>query len=678
MHDQRYSTSSGLAYQMGVRFALFTIILNVILSAAYYAVSYHLQEKELRKHILAIAGAAAAGFTPDESDSHDLIISEKDETSDTYGHLKKKLQRIKASLPDIQYIYTLRKLSGGKLEFVIDAETDPQEVSHAGDIYDDASKWLRFNFSKFDKPAIEPEISTDKWGASLSGFAPLIKSDGTWDTVVGVDVSAEEIYATKKSFLLLNLYVFACTIPLAILVGMMIGRSLARPVATLTQAAKRVADGDFSHKVATSGSKEIRMLAQSFNEMTSRLQTSLDNVKNEMNERKTIQEALISERRLFVTGLAIIVKIRNAAGWPVEHISQNISFHFGYQPESFMFGKLDYTGIVHPEDLDMVDSMLRSFIASRSRENIEFEHRIIDASGLTRWVYVFLMASKDAADTINGLHGYVIDITSRKQIERELSQQCENLQQMIEERTAELTDTIGMLKRATNSDRMDELSEERLALAAKNHLAAPIHNLEAASKNLLGTVLTDEQKRYSADISKSVIDISRWLSSVIVNAQEIDEAYFLQSPPMAQSTETLALVPDGDEDGNVSESSFHHLKLLIASNDRLTGAIFHKCMLKICSETALVDTKEALFDKLAEYHDALFFDLSDPVCELEEIVAYTRTQEKLFEKCIMIAGVCDATDTGISDRVYSIGIDEIVTGPFTTKSIRRIVKRMAE
>ncbi|MEE9277949.1 MAG: HAMP domain-containing sensor histidine kinase [Dehalococcoidia bacterium] len=58
----------------------------------------------------------------------------------------------------------------------------------------------------------------------------------------------------------------------AVIVGLFLARSIYRPLQATTAAARSVARGRFDHKVAVSGTREARELAESFNQMTDEVQ----------------------------------------------------------------------------------------------------------------------------------------------------------------------------------------------------------------------------------------------------------------------------------------------------------------------------------------------------------------------------------------------------------------------
>ena len=79
----------------------------------------------------------------------------------------------------------------------------------------------------------------------------------------------------------------------SIILGLIIARSISKPVANLAQTTQSIAQGDFSVRVDVATADEIGQLAASFNKMTEDLQettTSIGNLNREIAERKKAEE----------------------------------------------------------------------------------------------------------------------------------------------------------------------------------------------------------------------------------------------------------------------------------------------------------------------------------------------------------------------------------------------------
>jgi len=136
-------------------------------------------------------------------------------------------------------------------------------------------------------------------------------------------------------------------------------------------------------------------------------------------ERKKAEETLQEERRLFIGGKTVVFKWKNAEGWPVEYVSQNVKSRFGFTIDDFTSGKVVYASIIHPNDMKKVADEIKKF-SNSGEPYFEQEYQIARADGQYRWIYVFIVVVRDNTGLITHYHGYVSDVTGRKKVEKEL------------------------------------------------------------------------------------------------------------------------------------------------------------------------------------------------------------------------------------------------------------------
>lgn len=115
---------------------------------------------------------------------------------------------------------------------------------------------------------------------------------------------------------------------------------------------------------------------------------------------------------------------------PVEFVSDNI-LQFGYQPDEFSTGRLLYTHIVHPDDLNKVKAEVRNLISGNTEE-FKQDYRIMTKSGKVCWVDDMVWVKKDDHGRITHFQGIVIDITRRKMTEQLLRESEERYRALAE------------------------------------------------------------------------------------------------------------------------------------------------------------------------------------------------------------------------------------------------------
>jgi PAS domain S-box-containing protein len=161
----------------------------------------------------------------------------------------------------------------------------------------------------------------------------------------------------------------------------------------------------------------------------------------------------------------------------------------GFTPaESLAHG--NWESLVHPDDLFTARRHLSTQISGQPDV---CEYRIITKSGEVRWLRDYGRPAWDEAQSrVVRIYGAAQDVTQRRQAEQELNQYRDHLQELVQERTAELHREISERVRAEKS-----LRESERALRRRNS--------ELALLNLAGQVFS------------STLDMD-WILSTVLEA----------------------------------------------------------------------------------------------------------------------------------------------------------------
>ncbi len=111
----------------------------------------------------------------------------------------------------------------------------------------------------------------------------------------------------------------------------------------------------------------------------------------------------------------------------------------GYQPGELPSQMNTWRGLIHPEDLEMVDHQMAAHLERRTPCNIEF--RMLTKQRGYRWVHVRGQAVWNTQGQPYRMAGSVSDISERKRAEDEIRQLNEGLEQRIRERTTALQES---------------------------------------------------------------------------------------------------------------------------------------------------------------------------------------------------------------------------------------------
>ncbi|EXJ16336.1 sensor histidine kinase [Imhoffiella purpurea] len=261
----------GLQGKFSLAFFAIAVAVAAVISTAVYRVESDYAMSSLRQRLSDIVAVAAANL---DGDLHLSIPFDTRYDGDAYRRMQAVFQSLLSKVPDLDDFYSMRADSQGGIRFLVDAEDDPQRRVPAGGLYRGASELLTRRFATLDSALVETDLYTDRWGTWLSGYAPILASDGTRAGVLGADISAETVRAYERRVIWLALGAFAFTLPLIVLSGWWMGRALARPIASLTDGATRIADGDMSVRLKSTRGDEIGVLARAFDRMAERLMAS--------------------------------------------------------------------------------------------------------------------------------------------------------------------------------------------------------------------------------------------------------------------------------------------------------------------------------------------------------------------------------------------------------------------
>ena len=283
-------------FSLQTKLTLSFSILLITASAVSIFVLYQIVRKEsresIRQQIYDIVSISALQI---DGDAHSTLVDPNQENNAAYTQIKDLLQNIRRQETDIHYIYTWRRNTDGKISFVVDAETDPNKMSHLGESYDSADgaePYLLAELAVLNHPMVDKKFTRDKWCIWLSGYAPFYRSDGKMEGILGIDIAAKNVIAREREFLYVALVVFGITILMASMLGRFLGRKLTAPIIKLTIGSEQIAQGDLNHRVVVQSSDEVGRLAESFNRMTESLQKTIMDRNQEIASRKEAEDML--------------------------------------------------------------------------------------------------------------------------------------------------------------------------------------------------------------------------------------------------------------------------------------------------------------------------------------------------------------------------------------------------
>jgi methyl-accepting chemotaxis protein len=270
------------------------IVLVVVADVAIFISSVNSLMKTKQQDLQTIATAVAAKIP---FDIHESLTLPEQQKSDQYKMIETYFQSVMDGNPEIDDIYTLRPTTAPHIySFVVsgmvttdangDGKIDESEQKPAlGDTYDaNQSPAMEAGLVNASHDA---EITYDKWGAWLSGYAPLRDSHGKGVAVVGVDYSARVINSYKSTMLNVLLLLDVIFIPFGILIVYLLSIYFSKPFRSLAHSMSAVAHGDFTQRLPQKKGEE-GVFNDLFNNMQTMFEHSLEHKKHKEAETKAI------------------------------------------------------------------------------------------------------------------------------------------------------------------------------------------------------------------------------------------------------------------------------------------------------------------------------------------------------------------------------------------------------
>ncbi len=255
-----------------------TLIVFVVMTAAVSAALYFVRTtklfRETQDTLQSIAVSVAANVPVDV---HEQLTSPEQQTSSAYVQIEKYFQSVMDGNPKIDDIYTLRPTSTPHLmTFVVSGKEtadqngngaidDAELKANLGEEYDTA------DFPQLEEglrqPSADDEITYDKWGAWLSGYAPVKNAEGVSVAVLGVDLSSSFINAQRNDVLGALALVDLAALPVFVLISWWFAQRMSRPFRILGQGMYNVSHGDSHHQLALKGRGADHAFIELFNGM---------------------------------------------------------------------------------------------------------------------------------------------------------------------------------------------------------------------------------------------------------------------------------------------------------------------------------------------------------------------------------------------------------------------------
>ena len=140
-------------------------------------------------------GTIAESIALQTNGDHIAALRPGDEKTAEYIAIRDQLYELEKSLPNLRYIYIMRK-TGERIEFVVDAEYGSSpDAAAIGQEYPKTTQEL---MQGFERVSVDKSVTTDQWGTFLSGYSPIRDSQGVIVGLVGIDMDQKDVIARQN------------------------------------------------------------------------------------------------------------------------------------------------------------------------------------------------------------------------------------------------------------------------------------------------------------------------------------------------------------------------------------------------------------------------------------------------------------------------------------------------
>ncbi len=290
MNNQSRQRYISLQATITIGMAVLGFVVSAIVTGIFYFNFSTQVREDIKLRLRNIADIAAIQLDPQELAT---ITDGTDVTNASYIKYQKELSDIINTNLDVINIYTMRQDEQGTIYFYLDAGNPSYAPDPPGVIpYEQPTDMLVEVFASPQSTVVENDIYTDEFGSVISAYVPILKQNGTLESVLGVDMKADTVLNAERNAIQKILIYFGISIPLIILLAWAMGYRFSRQSVALTTVAARIAHLSESNMetipVSIAGNnKEAFDLIQVFNKMYAETQNLIQTLEQRVAERTT-------------------------------------------------------------------------------------------------------------------------------------------------------------------------------------------------------------------------------------------------------------------------------------------------------------------------------------------------------------------------------------------------------
>ena len=245
-----------------------TVFVAVLITGGlFYYWSLRVEIETLQAKLSATTVALAQGISAELVQN---VNGPEDRHLPGYADLELALANVARAENDFLSVYVLKPTEDEHtLRFVADWARDGQPAQ-VGERY--AMQGNTVMARGLTQPAVETEPIADIWGLSLSGYAPILDTNGNSVGLVGADIHISRIDAIRARLLATTAAVYGGAIILLVCIAWLVGRNVRKPLSRIIASTTAIADGDYQVRSDLRRQDEFGILGRHFDAMAAGLE----------------------------------------------------------------------------------------------------------------------------------------------------------------------------------------------------------------------------------------------------------------------------------------------------------------------------------------------------------------------------------------------------------------------
>ena len=253
--------------QLTLLYGVVAFVALTVLGSTIYQQRIDKELLFLQQRLLVLVSSLAEGV---DAESLEVFPADFSTLSPAHKLLHERFASMAVEDALLESIYVLRPTEEPtQLRFFVDYSRAGKGAA-PGEKYD-ASKLLTM-LQGFSVPVVEDHPISDKFGNTLSGYAPVKNAAGRSVALVGADVNASSIYALNQKIMADTSLIFGMTVVVLGVLSIVVAQSIRKPLGEIIKVTSALADGDFSARSALKRNDEFGIMGRQIDAMAEQLQ----------------------------------------------------------------------------------------------------------------------------------------------------------------------------------------------------------------------------------------------------------------------------------------------------------------------------------------------------------------------------------------------------------------------